>query len=63
MDNRDLDTTWIWWDTHKPMQYEEIDPWEVVVNAVENNVFNPVAQQVIIWIINFAYWLASMFHK
>jgi hypothetical protein len=45
------------------MQYEEIDPWEVVVNAVENNVFNPVAQRVIIWIIDLAYWLASMFHK
>jgi hypothetical protein len=63
MDNRDLNTTRIWWDLHKTMQYEEIDPWEVVKNAIENNVPNPVAQSMTLMIIDLAHWLSHTFHK
>jgi hypothetical protein len=45
------------------MQYEEIDPWEVVKNAIENNVPNPVAQSMTLMIIDLAHWLSHTFHK
>lgn len=38
-DNRDLTTTWLWTDNHK---FIEVNPWDLVKNALENHHDTPV---------------------
>lgn len=37
LDNRDMNTTWLWLEFFEsPEGYVEVDPWDLVCNAIEN---------------------------
>lgn len=37
VDNRDINTTWLWIDQYEsPEGFIEVDPWELLTDAIEN---------------------------
>jgi hypothetical protein len=45
LDNRDTGTTWIWLDKDLLEQPIEVNPWDLVINALENSPLTETRQK------------------